>query len=439
MQLDREAPCVAGEPFGGLGADRPGAFEQRRRVVAEVHDQRRRAAPDRAAAAVLGECHERVGGRLLPVQDRAGLLVSRPLLLGDVPDRLFEDGALFERQPAAQTQLAPPTRPTHAQRASLVERLVVLDLLRRERPRGERDHARRFSDRDTRKLAITLRRRELRSSRDLIERQRARAQRVVERRQAAKRRTRLRDPHGGAVIATGDVREPLRTRRAPRRPPIRIIVGVAHELRDPLGKPRLLRKDRHQLAPTPLTTQLERLINHPIHCHEHTFETTTTQPPTCRHCAEIQRRVSGERMSTVTRSATTTPRWADWCAAIVFSAARTEASSFVNSKAEPAVTATPPTTRLAAPNQRDTVRSSIAWTSRDNLRTCSASRRPRPATRGLVPASREPHRKRGQLTITIDGERLDPVPGQTISAHGPDRNLSVDEVGCIQFTDAGSA
>ena len=44
-----------------------------------------------------------------------------------------------------------------------------------------------------------------------------------------------------------------------------------------------------------------------------------------------------------------------------------------------------------------------------------------------------------KVTITIDGERLDPVPGQTVSAHGPDRNLSVDEAGGIQSTEPESA
>ena len=63
-------------------------------VVAQMHDQRRRAAPHTtalAAAAVLGECDERVGGRLLPLGDAACLLVGGALLLGDVPDRLLED------------------------------------------------------------------------------------------------------------------------------------------------------------------------------------------------------------------------------------------------------------------------------------------------------------------------------------------------------------
>ena len=44
-----------------------------------------------------------------------------------------------------------------------------------------------------------------------------------------------------------------------------------------------------------------------------------------------------------------------------------------------------------------------------------------------------------KVTITIDGERLEPAPGQNVSAHGPDRNLSVDEVGGIQLLGARSA
>jgi hypothetical protein len=47
--------------------------------------------------AVLGERDERVRGGLLPIEGGAGLLVGRALGLGDVPDLLFEDGALLER------------------------------------------------------------------------------------------------------------------------------------------------------------------------------------------------------------------------------------------------------------------------------------------------------------------------------------------------------
>ena len=38
-----------------------------------------------------------------------------------------------------------------------------------------------------------------------------------------------------------------------------------------------------------------------------------------------------------------------------------------------------------------------------------------------------------KVDITIDGRKLEPVPGQTVVEHGPDRNLSVDEVGRIRL------
>jgi uncharacterized protein (DUF427 family) len=43
------------------------------------------------------------------------------------------------------------------------------------------------------------------------------------------------------------------------------------------------------------------------------------------------------------------------------------------------------------------------------------------------------------VEVTIDGRKLEPVPGQTVIAHGPDRNLSVDEVGGISLPENGSA
>jgi uncharacterized protein (DUF427 family) len=42
-----------------------------------------------------------------------------------------------------------------------------------------------------------------------------------------------------------------------------------------------------------------------------------------------------------------------------------------------------------------------------------------------------------KLTITIDGKRLAAAPGQTVLPHGPDRNLSVDEIGGIQLIEGG--
>lgn len=40
-----------------------------------------------------------------------------------------------------------------------------------------------------------------------------------------------------------------------------------------------------------------------------------------------------------------------------------------------------------------------------------------------------------KVTVTIDGERLEEAPGQNVISHGPDRNLSVDEVGGIQLAE----
>ena len=113
LPLDGEAAGVAGEPLGGLGADRACAFEHRRRVVAEVHDQGGRAALHAvgAVAALPGEGDERVGGGLLPVEHDAGLLVAGALLLGDAPDGLLERGALLERQAPAEHELAAAVRP----------------------------------------------------------------------------------------------------------------------------------------------------------------------------------------------------------------------------------------------------------------------------------------------------------------------------------------
>lgn len=43
------------------------------------------------------------------------------------------------------------------------------------------------------------------------------------------------------------------------------------------------------------------------------------------------------------------------------------------------------------------------------------------------------------VEVTIDGRKLEPVPGQTVIAHGPDRNLSVDEVGGIRLPENAPA
>jgi hypothetical protein len=42
-------------------------------------------------------------------------------------------------------------------------------------------------------------------------------------------------------------------------------------------------------------------------------------------------------------------------------------------------------------------------------------------------------------TWTIDGEKLEPLPGQTVLPHGPDRNLSVDEIGAVQLVEPANS
>ncbi len=44
-----------------------------------------------------------------------------------------------------------------------------------------------------------------------------------------------------------------------------------------------------------------------------------------------------------------------------------------------------------------------------------------------------------KVTITIDGEKLEPLPGQTVVPHGPDRNLSVDEVGGVELVEPATS
>ena len=43
-----------------------------------------------------------------------------------------------------------------------------------------------------------------------------------------------------------------------------------------------------------------------------------------------------------------------------------------------------------------------------------------------------------KVTVTLDGETLEPAPGQTVVAHGPDRNLAVDEIGGVRLLEAAA-
>jgi hypothetical protein len=113
----------------------------------------------------------------------------------------LERGALFEWQAAAEAELASSMRPGHAERASRVQLLVVRDRWWDDRTRRQRDLAGRLAAREARQLGIAGGGCELGGGGDLVERQRTRAQRVVERGQAAQRAARARDVRGGAVVA----------------------------------------------------------------------------------------------------------------------------------------------------------------------------------------------------------------------------------------------
>jgi uncharacterized protein (DUF427 family) len=41
-----------------------------------------------------------------------------------------------------------------------------------------------------------------------------------------------------------------------------------------------------------------------------------------------------------------------------------------------------------------------------------------------------------KVTVTLDGETLEPAPGRTVVARGPDRNLAVDEIGGVRLLEA---
>src|SRR4029079_12313736 len=130
------------------------------------------------------------------------------------------------------------------------------------------------------------------------ETQRAGTERPVERRQAAQRSTRARDARRGAVVATGDLRQPLRAGGAARSPPILVVLGLAHDLRDALLDTRLLLAERTQLPPPRLAATLQRLIDRPLQRSEHTFvcyqhHHPESVPSLCRNAALS----SGDRLT----------------------------------------------------------------------------------------------------------------------------------------------
>src|SRR4029079_5352813 len=98
------------------------------------------------------------------------------------------------------------------------------------------------------------------------ETQRAGTERPVERRQAAQRSTRARDARRGAVVATGDLRQPLRAGGAARRPPILLVLRLPHHTTDAPLDTRLLLAERTHLPPPRRAATLQRLIDRPLQC-----------------------------------------------------------------------------------------------------------------------------------------------------------------------------
>ena len=178
-----------------------------------------------------------------------------------------------------KTSSRPPSRPGHTQRPPRIQRLVVGDLRRHDRTRRKRDLTGRFADRDARDLGIALGRRERRRGRDLIERQVAVAEGLVERRQLTQRLGRLGQPARAAVVAACDLRQPLRKRRAPRRLPIPTIVRPAGDLGKPLIELRLLLTDRQHLIHHGRALTLIGVVESAMRSTEHLFASYHADTP----------------------------------------------------------------------------------------------------------------------------------------------------------------
>ena len=191
------------------------------------------------------------------------------------------------RRPLKQSSRR-PARPGHAQRAALVERLIVVYGGRGERAGGQCDGAGRLADRDARQLRVGLGRRALGSGCDLVERQRARAECVVECRQAAQRLARARDLCGGAVVAARDLRQPLRAGGAARCLPVPASSASRTISVCRCARRACCSRSAH-LAAASLPSPLPLLVDRPFQCGEHTF--VSYQPATrkvCRKCADLQ-------------------------------------------------------------------------------------------------------------------------------------------------------
>ena len=107
---------------------------------------------------------------------------------------------------------------------------------------------------------------------DLVERQRARAERAVECGQAAQRAARARDAHGGAVSRCCRP-VPATGRSTSTPPPANHRCSSASRTSSVFRccEARLLLADRPHLAPPRRAATLQRLIDRPLQCGEHTF------------------------------------------------------------------------------------------------------------------------------------------------------------------------
>jgi hypothetical protein len=168
--------------------------------------------------------------------------------------------------------------------------------------RAARDLARRLADRDARDLGIGLRRHDPGRGRDLVERQIAAGQRLVERRQLTQGLACLGGALGSAVIAACDLRQPLRARRAGRVLLVPV-VGLARDHRESLREPRLLCADLQHLTPPRQATSLTRLVDRPLRCTEHAG-TFTPKPPAKRGSA---RPLNPTTLQSKARTATRAP------------------------------------------------------------------------------------------------------------------------------------
>ena len=248
LMVRRRASQASRSAVSGLSGPAPSSSGGASSLRCTIRVVGLRLTPPSVGAALPGERDERVRGGLLPVEHDAGLLVERALGLGDLPDGLFEGAALLERQAPAERELAPPARPGHAQRSGAgrapgrrppqagrcvrAASSIALGAL----PTATRASSASLAGVAYLAAAATWSRLSAPVLSAWSSAGRLRSALLV-----------LRDPRCGAVVAAGDLRQPLRAGRAARRLPVALVVGLAHDLREPLREARLLLADARAL------------------------------------------------------------------------------------------------------------------------------------------------------------------------------------------------